>query len=237
MVIPKIDVKTINLIFLLITNLSVENPDDGRLRIFLDTGTKLTKLLKKLLRQIGCFDFYATNSGEKIIGVSQIIYYIYYGHESLRRGWRMAKGVYEIHHIDGDVSNNYPGNLIPLHVNEHRTISQFQRGKLSKDYDVHISSWLSQAACDDIPRFNRRGRKVKDVKAFLAYWLKETLSRSLNRWVLPASKRGLYIKEIIDYVEELVRCISNANFSLDYSIDNLTGFYQNKLDNIIAYSQ
>lgn len=135
---------------------------DGRLVLLAKHNTFVFDTLERL----GCFKFYETNSGLHVIGVSQVVLFLDHGWKALRNGFTMKKGEMEVHHIDGDVTNNDPKNLVAL----------------DKDGHAYIS------ACSNTPRwgravkpfattFNRQGRPVSDPYRYLVEILAETVKK------------------------------------------------------------
>lgn len=68
------------------------------------------KTLFSLLKKAGFFIFHKTNKG-KIVGVHQVVLFIYKGWKSLAFKGECIKGKTEIHHIDHNPSNNNHHNL------------------------------------------------------------------------------------------------------------------------------
>jgi hypothetical protein len=69
------------------------------------------KKLFALLNKVGFFVFHKTNRKKVIVGLHQIVLYIYKGYRSMCLGGSIKKGQMEIHHIDHDPSNNSYTNL------------------------------------------------------------------------------------------------------------------------------
>lgn len=132
---------------------------NGRLVLFRQDN----KLLFNSLRKLGCFSFYCDNKGD-IIGVSQVIAFLHHGYKAHANGFTAPRGQVEVHHINGDITDNRPENLIYLSKQDHLMISSCTNtvavGKLKHS--------------DPTP-FNRQGRPVENPKHYLANVLADTL--------------------------------------------------------------
>jgi hypothetical protein len=75
------------------------------------TNVKENKDLFTLLSKVGFFMFHKTNKRKQIVGLHQIVLFIYKGFKSLMFNGCIKKGQTEIHHIDHNPSNNCHHNL------------------------------------------------------------------------------------------------------------------------------
>jgi hypothetical protein len=164
---------------------------------------KKNQLLKAALKECGCFSFFDTNSGEKIIGLSQVIYFLTKGWKALENGYVVRKDEDEIHHIDGDPLNNHSDNLVCLSIEDHHIVTAAQSGNCLERTIV----WDREGPT----RFNNRGETIANPIAFLRMVVAKTVF-STFRAVVGAAKRFFPIAEIVEWVQSvLVGCWSRQD--------------------------
>lgn len=96
---------------------------------------KKNKKLIQDLEEIGFFDVFATNHSaddvKKGFGVylSQVVLFLQYGIEWVRKGFKMPADKMEIHHLSSNVLDNRPMNLEVVTVNLHAFLTNLQMGQ------------------------------------------------------------------------------------------------------------
>lgn len=140
--------------------------------------------LFKQLTLLGCFQFYSTNSGN-LIGVSQVIAFLTYGWKAYRNGFNAPKELIEVHHKDGNVTNNNPLNLVYLSREDHQVVS-----------DLSYTPFYGKLKTVGYTPFNRQGKPNNNPTHFLINIIQET--------ILAVSSRRSSIKLNISYTEVLL---------------------------------
>ena len=69
------------------------------------------KTLFSLLEKVGFFNFHITNRKKVMVGLHQVVLYIYKGYKAYHLKGIAPKGAIEVHHIDHNPSNNSVTNL------------------------------------------------------------------------------------------------------------------------------
>ena len=138
---------------------------DGRLFLTRKQNPRLFKLLDK----IQIFEFYSTNNGQ-IVGLSQIVAYLSYGWKAYLNGFTAPCSEIEVHHVNGDVQDNNPENLVYLSRQDHQYIS-------SCTYTPFYGKVLSDASTP----FNRQGKTITNKHHFLVNILIDTVSNVSSR--------------------------------------------------------
>lgn len=138
---------------------------DKRITLFKSNN----KWIFKQLHLLGCFDFYSTNNGN-IIGLSQVIAFLSYGWKAFRNGFTAPKHTIEVHHINGDVTNNNPDNLIYLSKEDHQVVSD-----LSYTPFYGKVNWVGHTP------FNRQGKTNTNKTHFLINVIQETIEAVTSR--------------------------------------------------------
>lgn len=126
------------------------------------------KTLFNLLDQAGFFEFHISNN-KFIVGLHQIVAYIYKGYRSYINGYTVEKGYIEIHHLDSNPRNNHITNLVYVSTQEHLLISQ-----ASLNYTTTIVK-----SCEPCP-FNSKGEPVSDALKRLSYLVYTTIKRTFS---------------------------------------------------------
>lgn len=127
------------------------------------------KRLFRLLDEAAFFDFHITNN-KLIVGLHQIVAYIYKGYKAYYNGYTVSKGEVEVHHINSNTSDNSPGNLVYVSTQEHILISQ-----ASLNYNS-FSIVKSAAPCP----FNNKGLPVINPLKRLSYLVFITIKRTFH---------------------------------------------------------
>lgn len=101
----------------------------------------------KILRDMGFFNVFNTNSGTYKVQLSQVIMFVNLGINWIHNGLVLPGNLYNIHHLNQDVCDNRLINLDVLPVDIHSFITSLQVGKhniptnlYSKDYLLTIFS-------------------------------------------------------------------------------------------------
>jgi hypothetical protein len=157
---------------------------------------KANRRIKAALAECGCFSFFETNSGERIIGLSQVIYFLTKGWRALENGYVVRKDEDEIHHIDGDTLNNHPDNLVCLSIEDHHIVTAAQGGHCLEQ--VIIWDRLGPT------RFNNRGEAIANPVAFLRMIVAKTVFSTFKA-VVGAAKKFFPISEIVEWVESILK--------------------------------
>lgn len=175
--------------------------------VYLNKNNQNINKIKKHLNDINCFDFYSTNSGRNIIGLSQIMYFIHTGYKAYINGYTVNAREHEIHHLNGNVRDNRPKNLLLLSSYDHHLVTSFQRASIKHlaNFGMAVlkSNWLSKY--DDITPtpFNNQGKSIRNYKHFLCNVIAKTiLQTSLSDWLTKAAKREIPIVEVNKLVEK-----------------------------------
>lgn len=133
---------------------------DGRKVLFVHSN----KLVFKILRHLGFFDFHETNSGA-VVATAQVVAFLHYGYKALRNGFKAREGHLEVHHLSGDCSDDRPENLVYLSKQDHLVVSA----------SSNTPRFGKVESCDPTP-FNRQGRPINDHKRFLAEIITTTVA-------------------------------------------------------------
>jgi hypothetical protein len=152
--------------------------------------------LLNLLTEIGLFQFYSKNNS-KLLNVSQVVYYLKSGWKALENGYTAGKSSeVEIHHIDGDITNDSPHNLVALFSGDHYYVSACQNGT----FRLEDFFWQNSKATDQPTLFNNQGRPIKNHAKFLQRIIAATLFNT-QRWLEKAAMRtGAKVKQIVGWV-------------------------------------
>ena len=180
---------------------------NDRIIIYLNKKHESIEKLKAHLNNINCFNFYSTNSGKNIIGLSQILYYINTGYKAYLNRYTVNANEHEIHHINGDICDNRSNNLILLSSYDHHLVTSFQRASIKQlaNFDIASfkSNWLSKYE-DAIPTpFNNQGKSIKNHKHSICNVIAKTiLQTSKSEWLTKAAKRKIPIVEVNKLVQK-----------------------------------
>lgn len=136
-------------------------------RVFLRSSNN--KWIFHQLRLLGCFEFYATNNGH-IVGLSQIVAFLSYGWKAYKNGFTASKDEIEVHHIDGDVTNNDSDNLVYLSREDHQVVS-----------DISYTPFYGKVNYIGCTPFNKHGRATSNPTHFLVNIIQETVSAVSSR--------------------------------------------------------
>ena len=180
---------------------------NNRVVVYLSKKNHSIQKLKLHLNNIKCFDFYSTNSGNNIIGVSQISYYINTGYKAYLNRYTVNANEHEVHHLNGNVRDNCSSNLLLLSSFDHHLVTSFQRASIKQldnfDMASFKSNWLSKYE-DAIPTpFNNQGKSIRNHKHFLCNVIAKTiLQTSKSDWLTKAVRRKIPIVEVNKLVQE-----------------------------------
>jgi hypothetical protein len=131
-------------------------------RIFL--LKKENKWIFKQLQKLGCFNFFCNNKGH-ILGLSQIISFLDYGWKALANGFTAPSDEIEVHHINSDVTDNSPENLVFLSVQDHQFVS-----------NVTFTPFYGKVKYEASTPFNRQGLPTSNRYHFLINIIQETVA-------------------------------------------------------------
>jgi hypothetical protein len=121
------------------------------------------KLLFEQLDKVGLFTFYSNNSGQ-IIGVSQVVAFLFCGGlEAMQKGFDSDN--LEVHHINGDVTDNSPENLVFLSKEDHDYVSR-----------CTFTPYFGRVQEQGSTPFNKQGRPITNAMHFLVNILQETVA-------------------------------------------------------------
>lgn len=76
-----------------------------------------------LLTLLGFFDYHRSNRTRRIIYEHQVVHYLTTGWHAYKNGKFMLKDQQEIHHLDHDVTNNNPSNLVVVTPAENKLLA------------------------------------------------------------------------------------------------------------------
>lgn len=117
-----------------------------------------------MLTALGAFKFYKTNKG-RIIGVSQVVAFLCCGgYKAYKNGFEAPKHEIEVHHINGDITDNSEENLVYVGKQDHLILSSATNTPFKGDVTLKKPT-----------PFNKQGQQVKNPKHYLANLLQETL--------------------------------------------------------------
>ncbi len=126
------------------------------------------KTLFSLLKKIGFWNFYSGNSG-KIVGYSQVVAFLFCGGvEAYQNG--IGSDNLEVHHINGDVTDDSPDNLVYLSREDHEYVSHVS-------YTYFHGRLKEQGSTP----FNKRGRPITNPIHFLVNIIQETVAAVSQR--------------------------------------------------------
>lgn len=154
---------------------SYRDPLSHRYSFFL--GNKQNETLQSALLETGIFDFYTTNRGF-IIGYSQVVFYIHNGYKAYLNGQTTKHGENDVHHLDANVGNNNPDNLVLIPVWLHKICSKAQTrigcAQLFKSKELPIDN------VHQIPIYNNDGKLITNVISYAAHIVKLTVQKTFN---------------------------------------------------------
>jgi hypothetical protein len=127
--------------------------------------------LALMLLEDGYWDF-APNRSSRLVGAHQIIAFYCTQHPTT------GGDAVEVHHINGNTTDNTPSNLMYLSPGDHALVTKYQRrmGRLSLKTFAKVGKGMIHTA------FNRRGRPIKNWARFIMTVIAMTVSRT-QRWV------------------------------------------------------
>lgn len=164
--------------------------------IRLTTPGTASNILADLLHKVGLFSFYPSNSG-KLLNVSQIVYFLEHGWKALQNGFTAGKySEVEIHHLNGDVSDDSPLNLVALSTGDHYYVSACQNGT----FNLQDFFWQNYKASDNPTPFNNQGRPIKNHSKFLQRVIASTLFNTQRFLEKVALRTGTMVKQIVSWV-------------------------------------
>lgn len=187
---------------------SVYNSTSKRRIIFLHQKENLQ--LASALRATGFFSFQITNNGF-MVGMSQLIHYIYKGYKAFLNGFVNQHGFMEIHHLDGSTNNNHPSNLICIPVFIHRlcTKLQFRLGVFNKFKSFEIAP----EDIESLIYWNEQGTIINNIYNHTKFVLTQTALSTLST--------GRILKHYRDIASQRVEFILNQISSVVQSMGNL----------------
>ena len=163
-----------------------------------DLTAPYNQALALMLLEDGYWDF-APNRSSRLVGVHQIVAFYCTQHPTT------GGDVHEVHHVDGNTTNNHPSNLAYLSPGDHALVTRYQRrmGCLSLKVFTKVAKDMVHT------QFNRRGRPIKNWVRFIMTMIALTVS-STQRWVqtfVDAATTALMtpIKGVVANIQRLLR--------------------------------
>ncbi len=155
---------------------------------------KDNSVLFEMLESCGFFDFHRSNKQKTIVMEHQVNKFVFgSGWKYYLRGYICTKETVEIHHLDGDVTNNNPRNLAYVTPQVNKLCAQAcgleYLGKVKKKMTETMAQAASIIAVSVKRTFKRLHKKVPNISAL--QWLL-TLPHNLKRradakWQIPQS--------------------------------------------------
>lgn len=156
---------------------------------------KHNKPLFLLIEELCFFNYHCTNLTRKTIYLHQVVAYLHNGWIEYRAGRYCEKGVREVHHLDGDIKNNKPRNLIYVTPAENKLLAQFAGGSNSSTVH-HI---------DVRPNFFQL--LLATLKATYTR-LNLSVNSVLGALTLYSNQIHLHISRLVDSNRILTQCLS-----------------------------
>jgi hypothetical protein len=126
-----------------------------------------------LLDNCGFFQFHCTNFKQQICCLHQVSLYLYTGYNYFLMGCKCPKDKFEVHHLDHNVTNNSPSNLIYVTSQENAIASSVCRlnynGRIQNSKLGSIKNPKSRLAA--ICKLTFEATFKTKIKAPLANWL------------------------------------------------------------------
>lgn len=129
---------------------------------------KHNPVLFLLLKEVGFFDFHATNSG-RIIMRHQVVAYAYKGYQAYLNGFQCLKGETEVHHLNSVPGDDRPENLVYTSPNDNLILAQTAR-----------SGYYGKVKNTSTTIFNSQGRAVKNPLHYLVNLIQETIKATIG---------------------------------------------------------
>lgn len=114
----------------------------------------------EVLRDLGFFNIYSTNSGAYGVQLSQVVMFLEFGIQWVRNGFTMPGHLYNIHHLSQDVCDNRVGNLDVLPVDIHSFVTSLQCGKGNIPTNLYSKDYL-RSVMSVAPLTTKSGKVVK----------------------------------------------------------------------------
>jgi hypothetical protein len=139
--------------------------------IFFDLNAKYNASLRELLHTDGYWDWAPARS-KVLVSAHQLVAFYCTPHPAT------GGDFVEVHHINGNSTDNRPSNLIYLTPADHALVTKHQR------HYSKLSLKLFSKIQDGLPRysFNRRGARVRSWAHFILMVIALTVSKTLT-WV------------------------------------------------------
>jgi len=131
------------------------------------------------------WDFLPYNS-TNIIGVHNLIAFVYLSHP------KKQELKLEVHHIDGNTSNNHPDNLVYLSAEDHRIVTKIQRSLTRLNPKSFYNSKSKKHTA-----FNRRGKVIQNWAFFITSIIVKTVVNT-NNFI---DKVKVNVKPIVKYIK------------------------------------
>lgn len=153
--------------------------------------------LADMLLQDGYWDF-APSRSSRLVGYHQIVAFY------CRRHPPHGGDSVEVHHIDGNTTNNLPHNLMYLSPGDHALVTKYQRriGKLSVKSFHKVSKGMQHTP------FNRRGRPIHNWARFILVTIAITV-RYTQGWVRSFTDLAYHrlLKPILGYINHIQKVL------------------------------
>lgn len=139
--------------------------------IMYDLTAPYNAALRLMLLEDGYWDF-APHRSTRLVGAHQIVAFYCTLHPAI------GGDLHEVHHINGNTTDNRPENLMYLSPGDHALVTKYQRrmGRLSLKTFAKVAKDMVHTA------FNRRGRPIKNWVRFIMMVIALTVSNT-QRWV------------------------------------------------------
>lgn len=136
--------------------------------------------LKYILILDNFFDFNIKNNGNLVYEHQIVAYYFCGGIDAFKRGYLCDSSIYEVHHINGNTFDNRSSNLQYLPKDLHIEITTVQRSlcKYLKSFRSDNKGANLLGRLNNIPMWNKQGRKVENIKHFILSCLIKTIKES-----------------------------------------------------------
>lgn len=143
------------------------------------THTQSTAGLFSWLKAEGFFAFHVTNTRAEIISAHQVVAFFCCGGKiAFRNGFTCRKDQDEVHHLDGDTTNNNPSNLVYVPSECHAMVTKHQKVLIRKLRKFKKGDILK---LQDVQCWSRKGRLIQRTLDHILMLLLKTMITSAKR--------------------------------------------------------